>query len=388
MGQAPPGDSYNVKGEGLPLVAGAGDFSASIPSVKKFTTAPGKLSREGDIILGIRASIGERVWSDRTYCLGRGVAGLRTSEKLDRNYLWHWLGHSADQLKAKGRGATFLQVNRADIGEMKIPLPPLDEQRRIAAILDRADCLRALRLKAISALDGLVQSLFNEAGQGQGAASMTMPFSDAYWFQEGPGIRKWQFTDNGVKLLNVGNITAGGRLDLLKTERHVSVEEVNGRYKHFLVDPGDLVVASSGISFDTDGLLRTRGAFVKAADLPLCMNTSTIRFKARKGLSDLTYLRSWLNSPEFRSQISRLVTGSAQQNFGPSHLRQLQITLPPAAVQERFGQQVGAIERHRAQCLAALSRSDRMAASLRSRAFRGELAHNAANRAPLPAKIG
>jgi type I restriction enzyme S subunit len=77
MGQAPNGQSYNERGEGLPLIAGAGDFNGLRISPKKFTTAPGKVSEPGDIILSIRASIGAKVWSDGEYCLGRGVAGLR-----------------------------------------------------------------------------------------------------------------------------------------------------------------------------------------------------------------------------------------------------------------------------------------------------------------------
>jgi type I restriction enzyme S subunit len=144
-----------------------------------------------------------------------------------------------------------------------------------------------------------------------------VPLESAYSFQEGPGLRKWQFKSEGIKVLNVGNITKDGRLDLSKTDRFISEDEVNTRYEHFLVDAGDLVIASSGISFDEDGLLRTRGVFVNEEDLPLCMNTSTIRFKPKKDISDLCYLRHWIDGPEFRTQISRLVTGSAQQNFGP-----------------------------------------------------------------------
>lgn len=160
--------------------------------------------------------------------------------------------------------------------------------------------------------------------------------SEAYWFQEGPGVRNWQFTSSGIKLLNVANITKLGTIDLDKTERCLSEEEVEKKYKHFLVDIGDLVIASSGISFDTDGLLRTRGAFVQKEHLPLCMNTSTIRFKAKEGVSDLNFLKFWLDSYEFREQITRLVTGSAQQNFGPSHLKSIQIKLPPLADQKRI----------------------------------------------------
>jgi len=147
--------------------------------------------------------------------------------------------------------------------------------------------------------------------------------SDAYWFQEGPGVRRWQFKMSGIKLLNVGNITKDNTLDLEKTDRHLDPEEVATKYKHFLVDAGDLVIASSGISFDADGFLRTRGAFVKKDDLPLCMNTSTIRFKSVDQISDLKYFRYWLQSNEFRAQVSKFVTGSAQLNFGqggcPAH---------------------------------------------------------------------
>lgn len=160
-----------------------------------------------------------------------------------------------------------------------------------------------------------------------------MELPDAFWFQEGPGVRNWQFTDTGIKLLNVANITKNGEIDLNKTSRCLSEAEVRNKYTHFLVDAGDLVIASSGISFEEDGLLRTRGAFVEKRHLPLCMNTSTIRFKPKSALSDLNYLKFWLDSDEFRVQITRLVTGSAQQNFGPSHLKSIHITLPPLGKQ-------------------------------------------------------
>jgi type I restriction enzyme S subunit len=163
-----------------------------------------------------------------------------------------------------------------------------------------------------------------------------VPLSEAFWFQEGPGVRKWQFTKAGVKLLNVGNIEKDGSLNLSKTDRHLDETEVEKKYSHFLVDAGDLVIASSGISFDTDGLLRTRGVFVTQNDLPLCLNTSTIRFKPVKGVSDLRFLRLWLNSRDFRSLITKLVTGTAQQNFGPSHLKATKISLPPLAEQRRI----------------------------------------------------
>ena len=160
--------------------------------------------------------------------------------------------------------------------------------------------------------------------------------SDVYWFQEGPGVRNWQFKESGIKLLNVANITKQGKIDLDKTDRHLSTEEVDSKYQHFLIDEGDLVIASSGITNDEDNLLRTKIAFIEKQHLPLCLNTSTIRFKAKDGVSDLKFLKHWLNSLEFRQQITKEVTGIAQKNFGPSHLKKIKISLPPLTEQRRI----------------------------------------------------
>lgn len=159
---------------------------------------------------------------------------------------------------------------------------------------------------------------------------------DAFWFQEGPGLRNWQFTTEGIKVLNVGNIMPDGSIDLSRTDRHVSLEEFNRKYSHFGVDEGDLVIASSGISFDEDGFLRTKVGFIESEHLPLCMNTSTIRFKAVEGKSDLRFLKHWFQSVDFRRQVSQRVTGTAQLNFGPSHLKTMTIELPPLEEQKRI----------------------------------------------------
>ncbi len=84
MGQAPKGTSYS-QDEWVPLIAGAGDFGELSPEPTKLTTAPSKISQPGDVILCIRATIGDRNWSDKEYCLGRGVAELRPKANLITN---------------------------------------------------------------------------------------------------------------------------------------------------------------------------------------------------------------------------------------------------------------------------------------------------------------
>lgn len=164
-------------------------------------------------------------------------------------------------------------------------------------------------------------------------------------------MRKHQYRDSGVKLLNVGNINSN-KLDLSTTERFVSSEEANGRYSHFLVDEGDLLIASSGIAVDN---FHSKIAFAERQHLPLCMNTSTIRFKPLDDdRLDINFFRYFLATPYFTRQLSRLITGSAQLNFGPSHLKQMLVPLPPLAEQRRIAgilDAADAIRRKREQAI-------------------------------------
>ena len=100
-------------------------------------------------------------------------------------------------------------------------------------------------------------------------------FPEVVWFQEGPGVRNTQYTNSGVKLLNVANLV-DGKVDLSNTDRYISEEEAYGKYKHFLVDDGDFIIASSGIKVE---YFDKKMGFISETQLPLCMNTSTIRFR-------------------------------------------------------------------------------------------------------------
>ncbi len=119
-----------------------------------------------------------------------------------------------------------------------------------------------------------------------------------------------------------------GILDLTKTERHISNEELKEKYQHFLCDAGDIVLASSGNSCCKHGIIREQ-------DLPLVMNTSVIRFKPLENC-DYEFLNQFLKSFYLKQQIDILITGGAQPNFGPAHLKQVKLTVPPLPEQRKI----------------------------------------------------
>ena len=145
------------------------------------------------------------------------------------------------------------------------------------------------------------------------------------FYQEGPGVRNYQYTKEGVKLLNVGNFV-NNALELDNTDKYISNEEAYGKYKHFLVDEGDLLIACSGIKAE---YFDEKIAFAENKHLPLCMNTSTMRFKSLdENTLNLRYLKYYFQTQSFKKQVFQVMTGSAQFNFGPTHLKYFKIPIP------------------------------------------------------------
>lgn len=165
--------------------------------------------------------------------------------------------------------------------------------------------------------------------------------SDLLFFQEGPGVRNTQYTQSGVKLLNVANLV-NGKVDLSTSDRYISEDEAYGRYKHFLCDDGDFIIASSGIKVE---YFDRKMGFVDSSMLPLCMNTSTIRFKVidSKRLN-IKYFMYYLKSIHFKQQLSKFITGSAQLNFGPSHLKKMNMPLVSRKEQNDIVEKLSKVE--------------------------------------------
>lgn len=361
MGQAPDGESYNDAGAGVALIAGAGDFGDSIPKPKKFTTSATKLSQAGDIILCIRATIGDRNWSDREYCLGRGVAGLRADQRvMDQGYLWHWLGHAAPELRAKGRGATFLQVNKADIESMEIPLPSLVEQCRIAAVLDKADVLRAKRREAIGKLDQLLESVFLEM------------FGDPV-----SNPRGWPMG----KLSDLGELDRG-----VSRHRPRGAPELLGG-NHPLIQTGDVARSGGYIreyssTYSDFGLKQSKkwpaGTLcitiaANIADTGIltfdsCFPDSVVGFTANPD-STVEFVQALMGF--LRGILEERAPQVAQKNINLSILRELPVPIPPAHEQQRWTEIASKADGLRMKIRSAAQRDSALFATLQGNFFSG-----------------
>ena len=140
MGQSPKGSSYNISGEGVPLINGPVEFGKtpfSRTKRTKFTTEPTKMCRAGDLILCVRGSTTGRMnIAGYDSCIGRGVASIRSEKYQD--WINFFIYVNRETIYRLGSGATFPNVSGSMLAKLEIPIPPESEQKRIVAILDEA----------------------------------------------------------------------------------------------------------------------------------------------------------------------------------------------------------------------------------------------------------
>lgn len=163
MGQSPDSASYNFASVGLPFFQGNADFGALHPVIRVWCDAPTKIAHPGDILISVRAPIGALNIADRDCCIGRGLAALTVNERLcDKGFIWYALANKVGELNSKGTGSTFKAISKNILGETEISAPPLQEQKRIAAVLDKLCGLISLRKQQLTHLEDLVKARFVE----------------------------------------------------------------------------------------------------------------------------------------------------------------------------------------------------------------------------------
>ena len=187
---------------------------------------------------------------------------------------------------------------------------------------------------------------------------------DVIDFLEGPGIRNWQYTEaeDGIKFINIRCIKDG---DLkLDTANKITQEEAFGKYSHFQLSEDDIVISISG----TLG----RFGFVRKSHLPLSLNTSVVRFRAIQNVSTLHFIAGFVDT-QLQSELEIRASGSAQRNFGPMHLKQIELLLPEYQVLKAHAEIVEHLFRKRQKNLEQIDNLTQLRDSLLPKLLSGEL---------------
>ena len=159
MGQSPSSSNYNTKGAGLPLIQGNADINNRETIKRIFTTQITKRGKSGDILMSVRAPVGEISRAIFDVCLGRGVCAIR----FDNDFMYHCLIYLEPTWAKHSKGSTFDSVNSADVKALEVNLPTdTSEQTAIAAVLTDMDAELAALTQRLAKTRALKQGMMQE----------------------------------------------------------------------------------------------------------------------------------------------------------------------------------------------------------------------------------
>ena len=284
----------------------------------------------GTVILSSRAPIGKTAIAGCEMFCNQGFKNLICSEKIDSKYLYYFLSGKTDYLNSLGRGATFKEISKAIVENIEIPLPEVEEQKRIAACFERLLRLIQLQKAELEELDKLVKSRFIEL--------FGDPVTNPYGWQQltvndvcvsvvrgpfGSALKKEFFVPPSDTTYKVYEQKHAIQKSSTIGTYYVTAEKYN-ELRRFECHSGDILMSCSG----TMGELYQLPAGCERG----IINQALCKFTLNERILPIVFLAY------MRETIGNLETkGSGIQNIAAvSYVKAMPINLPPMRVQEQF----------------------------------------------------
>lgn len=339
LGQSPKAEETNEGGLGLPFFQGNAEFGEMYPEPRRWAENGPRTAEPGDILISVRAPVGELNLAPQRCFIGRGLAAIKATA-LDERFLLYALRFSVPQLQSVSQGSTFDAVNRGDLSNLGMAVPPLSEQRRIAEILSSVDGTiaatqavidhtRKVKQGALERLltKGIGHTRFKQTEVGEipegwvvsTLADAGVRIIDGDRGKEYPKAE--DYLDHGYCLfLNAKNVTRSGFS--FRDCQFIS-EDKHKKLRNGLLERSDIVVTTRG----TIGNFAFFDANVCYDYLRINSGMAILRSAGSEILPEFLYALT--SSMLLVRQISRRVFGSAQPQLTLDILRKLIIPLPP-----------------------------------------------------------
>jgi type I restriction enzyme S subunit len=275
---------------------------------------------------------------------------------------------------AGGSSGSMTNITQGDIRSAPIPLPPLPEQRRIAAILDQAETLRTQRRAALAQLDSLTQSLFLDmfgdpvtnpakwTACTLGEVAKQKPNNGI--FRKNPEYV--QSGDDGLPVVWLDELFKGDTIDTQYSRRVVPTEK---EVENYGLKTGDLLFCRSSLKLDG---IAFNNVYV-GPDNKALFECHLIRISPNTEKASPVFMNHQLRLPHMRAMIKTRAKTSTMTTIDQQGLCAVSVIVPPLPLQQTFATRVQAIEALKTQHRAALAAQDALFASLQQRAFAGTL---------------
>lgn len=342
--------------------------------------SPKQVVRPGDVLLSKIIPHIRRSWvvgTDRgRRLIASGEWIVFRNPEVDARYLRHVLVsdpfHAQFMNTVAGVGGSLMRARPAYVAKIQVPMPPLPEQRRIAAILEHANSLRAKRSQALIQLEALSKSIFldmfvaNASHAWPTVAVVDVATQEPGSIRTGPfgsQLLHSEFVDQGIAVLGIDNAVSNV---FRWGERRYITEAKYRQLSRYTVQAGDVIITIMG----TCGRVA-----VVPRDIPCAISTKhlcCITLDRQRCLPEFLHA-SFLHHPASRAYLHGRAKGAIMSGLNMGIIKEMPLVLPPLALQEHFVQRITETEKLRRRADVHLAGIDGLVASLQSRAFRGEL---------------
>ncbi|OAA90546.1 restriction endonuclease subunit S [Clostridium ljungdahlii] len=366
MGQSPNSDTYNENGEGIPFFQGKSDFGKVNPSVRMYCNNPIKIAEKYDILMSVRAPVGDVNIADRICCIGRGLCAIRITKNNNYKYIYYYLTTVKKELDLLSTGSTFKSINKSILKNIDVKISNLKVQTKIVEVLDQAQSLIDKRKAQIEALDELVKSRFIEMFGNLNTNTNNFEIVNLETLTDKitDGVHsKPEYTSEGVPFISVKDINSGK----LKFEncKYISEEAHNGYVKRCRPEKGDILYTKVGATYGIPAIVDT--------DEEFSLYVSVALLKLKKEIVNPIYIKEAMRSIDVKRQADRQVKGIGVPDLHLVEIKKFKVFNPPIELQNQFANFVNQVDKLKFEMEKSLKELEDNFNSLMQRAFNGEL---------------
>lgn len=235
MGQSPKSDFYNSNGDGLPFLQGNRTFGDKYPTFDTWTTFVTKEAEVGDVIMSVRAPVGDINITPLKMCLGRGVCGLRHKQGA-QEFLYYLLRANKENLINRENGTVFGSINKTDISNLEVQVPSLREQIQIGLTLKAIDDKIENNKKINHHLEQMALSIFKEEFSKKEVTNKLGDFFPVITGKKDANIAKggeYPFFSCSQNISYTDNYSFDARAILLAGNGDFNVKIFNGKFEAY-----------------------------------------------------------------------------------------------------------------------------------------------------------
>lgn len=322
-----------------------------------------KLYKKGTLLYSIFASIGEVGILNIDATCNQAIAGLEPKHNICKNYVYYVLKALKRLVSKKGRGVAQNNINLSILRNIEIPLPPREEQERIAKELDAVADLLEKQKQLLSEQDTLIKSIFydmfgdpvtNDKGWKIEKLEKFVDVIGGYAFKSG------LFKKTGIPVLRIGNINTG----VLKVD-NLTFWDNDKSLSKYVVYPKDLVISLTGTVGKDDyaNVCILSGEYNK-----YYLNQRNAHIVIKTSI-DNVYLFCLLRNKEVKSRLTGISRGVRQANISNKDILNLLIPVPPLPLQQKFAAVVEQIEVQKQKIKSAITETETLFNTLMAKYF-------------------